>query len=176
MHRRGRRSIAGIKFHLVLHPSSKLEPIRSVLSPEVLRRLNSTASFHYIIPSDNRQTDKYCNKATQIFKANFQVWSEDKSRLIMRLLLQGGGKNQSYRSDCAIPVVHSHEVRLWSRLTFTVTHFVTSVCLVCLASKTGSLRSTWVRLIRQPLASAAVSDALQSAVWTAHVFSPLSCP
>ena len=126
----------------------------------------------------DRETDKCWNKATKIFKANFHVWSEDKSRLIMRLLLQlqGGGKNKSYRSDCAIPVVHSHEVRLWSRLTFTVTHFVTSVCLVCLASKTGSLRSTWVRLIRQPLASAAVSDALQSAVWTAHVFSPLSCP
>jgi len=146
MHRRGRRSIARIKFHLVYHPSSKLDPIRSVLSPEVLRRLNSTASFHYIIPSQttDRQTDKYCSKATQIFKANFQVWSEDKSRLIMRLLLQGGGKNQSYRSDCAIPVVHSHEVmgQADSRCHCQLAKPGTSVCLVCLASKTGSFGST----------------------------------
>jgi hypothetical protein len=67
---------------------------------------------------------------------------------LLLLLLQEGGKNKSYRSDCAIPVVHSHEVRLWSRLTLAVSvslptlelrYLLASVCLVCLASKTGSL-------------------------------------
>jgi hypothetical protein len=93
----------------------------------------------------------------------------------MGLLLQGGGKNKSYRSDCAIPVVHSHEVmeQADSRCHCQAWHFGV-LGLPCQQNRVfeAPLRCG---SLSQPPASGAVSGALQSAVWTAHVFSPLSC-